>query len=85
MENSDILYYIKEYLPSDLKLIERSMINYYSLKNNKNNTAEKEELREMIFNGVLNLFDSISTHLHEITGEDEEKLKAQLKEIFIKT
>jgi hypothetical protein len=85
MENQEIIKHIRINFPDELKLIERSLINHYSLKNKKDKTDNDVKLMNTIYSGVIKLFNIIGTHLNKVYGLDKDKLNYQIKEIFVKT
>lgn len=85
MEDKLIIEYIENNFPDEMALIERSLINYYSLRNKKDKTSIDIELSQTLYNGVLKLLHIFAIHLSKIYKIDGDILETQLISIFIKT
>jgi len=85
MENSELIEYIKSSFPDEMSIIERSLINYYYLRNKKDKTESEIELMNTIYDGVNTLFRILSAHISEEFKLDKGALNRQLISIFIKT
>jgi len=80
-----ILEYTKENYPNESKTIERSMVNYYHSRLNENKTEQQIFHQQMIYSGVIDLFEIMSVALEAELGIPSDEVLQHLKNIHIKT
>lgn len=82
-----ILEYTKANYPKECKAIERSMINFYHSRLNQEKTEQEIFHQQMIYNGVIDLFELLSVALEEELDFDisRDEILQHLKNIHIKT
>lgn len=82
-----ILEYTKSNYPKESKTIERSMINFYHSRMNDEKTEQEIFHQQMIYNGVLDLFELLAVALEEEMdlGLSRDEIIQHLKNIHIKT
>ena len=82
-----ILEHTKAHYPKESKAIERSMINFYHSRLNEEKTEQEIFHQQMIFNGVLDLFELLSVALESEMdlGISRDEILVHLKNIHIKT
>lgn len=80
-----ILDYTNKYYDNENRLIERTMINYYFLKNKEDRNEKEEFYMVNLYDGILELFDIMSKKLEEELGLEAADIYSTLKDIHIKT
>ena len=82
-----ILEHTKTHYPNESKTIERSMINFYHSRLNEEKTEQEIFHQQMIYNGVIDLFELLSVALEEELDFDisRDEILQHLKNIHIKT
>ncbi len=82
-----ILEHTKKHYPKEVKVIERSMINFYQSRLKEGKTEQEIFHQQMIYDGVLDLFEILSVALDEEMGLDisSDDILQHLKNIHIKT
>ncbi len=82
-----ILDHTKTHYPKECKAIERSMINFYHSRLNQEKTEQEIFHQQMIYNGVLDLFELLAVALEDELDLDitRDQIVDYLKAIHIKT
>jgi len=85
--DEQILEHTKVHYPRESKTIERSMINFYHSRLNEEKTEQEIFHQQMIFNGVIDLFELLSVALDDEMdlGISRDQILQHLKDIHIKT
>lgn len=84
-DEKKILEHTKLNYPNECKTIERSMINFYHSRLNEHKTEQEVFHQQMIYNGVIDLFELMSVKLEEELGIPSDDVFQHLKNIHIKT
>jgi len=82
-----ILEHTKAHYPKESKAIERSMINFYHSRLNEEKTEQEIFHQQMIYNGVIDLFELLSVALENELDLNitRDEIVQHLKNIHIKT
>lgn len=80
-----LLAYTKDKYPNEDALIARSMVNYYDLKLREDKTESDTMHQQMIYDGVMELFEILSNQLATELGAEADEIFDLLKCIHIKT
>lgn len=85
MKDEFIIKYCEFHYPTETKLIARSMINYYALRNKVNKTEEESVTQDKIYAGVITLFRELSRILSNELDVEENIIFEALFVIHVKT
>ena len=80
-----ILEHTQTNFPKESKIIARSMVNFYHSRLNEEKTEQEIFHQQMIYNGVLDLFELLSVALEDEIGLGRDEILEHLKNIHIKT
>lgn len=84
-DEEKILAHTQLHYPNECLMIERSMINYYHSRFNTHKTEQEIFHQQMIYNGVIDLFEILSLRLEAELGINSDDIFIHLKNIHIKT
>lgn len=85
ISNEGLIKFTKNNYPEEDRVIIRSMINYYVLKLKSNKSAIEISFQETLYDGVIDLFKTLSELIGFELVIDPEIIFTSLKNIHIKT
>ena len=85
MKNEFIINYCNLNYPDETKLIARSMINYYHIRNKEDKSDVDTAMQNRIYSGVIALFREMSKTLSNELEYNENEIFESLFMIHIKT
>lgn len=85
MNSKTIIQYCDTNYPDEAKLIARSMMNYYHIKNKKDLSIAEETHKNQIYKCVIDLFWELARRLSDELNLDETELFNTLFKIHVKT